>query len=360
MEITSRKPKILECTLRDGSYAINFQFTASDTALICEALEKAGFDMIEVGHGVGLHASCAGYGEAAETDEAYLRAAAETLKKSKFGTFCIPGIARLEDIDMAADHGMGFIRIGTNVTEVEKSEKYIERAKKRGMQVGANYMKSYALEPSQFSEKAKLSKKYGADFIYLVDSAGGMLAKDIERYILALRENCDLPIGFHGHNNLGLAVSHSLLAAELGASIIDCTLQGLGRSSGNASTEIVVSLLKRMGIDLGIDPLEVMDIGEQFIKPLIKTAGLDSLDLIAGYALFHSSYMSLIREYSCKYRVDPRKLIMALCEVDKINASRDLLDRIAKQLREEQTPVATARYRWDKYFGNEQILRSNK
>jgi len=127
-----RKLKILECTLRDGSYAINFQFTASDTMLICTALEKAGFDMIEIGHGVGLNASRTGHGEAAETDEAYLRAAQSSLKKAKFGMFCIPGIARLEDIDMAAEHGMAFIRIGTNVTEVERSQKYIERAKKTG------------------------------------------------------------------------------------------------------------------------------------------------------------------------------------------------------------------------------------
>lgn len=125
------KIQIMDVTLRDGSYALNFQFTANDTIAIAKALENAGVMLIEVGHGVGLGASKAGYGDAAETDEAYLQAAAKTLTKAKFGMFCIPGIATLEDIDMAADYGMGFIRIGTNVTEIADSKVYIEHAKKR-------------------------------------------------------------------------------------------------------------------------------------------------------------------------------------------------------------------------------------
>jgi len=182
-----------------------------------------------------------------------------------------------------------------------------------------------------------------------------MLVNELERYFRTMKESCDLPLGFHGHNNMGLAVSNTLRAIELGAAVVDSTLQGLGRSSGNAPTEIVVALLKRMGTDLGIDPLEVMDIGEKFIRPLVKTVGLESLDLVAGYAQFHSSYMGLIREYSSRYRIDPRRLILALCEVDKVNAPRDLLDRIANQLKAKQeTEVPTARFRWDKYFGREQ------
>ena len=51
-----KTPTILEVTLRDGSYAIDFKFTASDTELISRALENVGFEMIEIGHGVGLGA----------------------------------------------------------------------------------------------------------------------------------------------------------------------------------------------------------------------------------------------------------------------------------------------------------------
>ncbi len=74
----NKLPRILECTLRDGSYEINFQFTSEDTKNIASALEQAGFGLIEVGHGVGLGASENRYGMAAQTDEEYMNAAAET------------------------------------------------------------------------------------------------------------------------------------------------------------------------------------------------------------------------------------------------------------------------------------------
>lgn len=346
--------RILETTLRDGSYAIGFRFTASDTAIIAAALEKAGFDLIEIGHGVGLHASESGKGVAAETDEAYLGAAAEVLTKAKFGMFCIPGIARLEDIDMAAEYGMGFIRIGTNVTEIEGSKEFIARAKKHGMFVSANFMKSYALEPAKFAEKAKLTQDFGSDVLCIVDSAGGMLRHDLEGYFHAVQTVCDIPLGFHGHNNLGLAVAHTLRALELGAVIADSSLQGLGRSAGNAPTELLVVALKRMGIDLGIDPLMVMDIGEKYIRPLLRRRGLRSLDIVAGYSQFHSSYMGTIRHYSSRYRIDPRKLIMGVCAHDKVNAPPKLVESVAQRINAESDEVFTARYDFDDYFGDEQ------
>lgn len=346
--------RLLDCTLRDGSYAINFQFTVQDTIDICRGLEGAGVDLIEVGHGVGFGASAKGWGQAAETDEAYLQAAAHTLTRAKFGAFCIPGIASVEDIDMAASYGMGFIRIGTNVTEVESSEPMIARARKHGMYVTANFMKSYASTPADFARQALLSQQYGSQAVYIVDSAGGMLRSDVDSYFAAVRAVTDLPIGFHGHNNLGLAAAHTARAVELGASIVDTTLQGIGRSSGNVPTELLLLLLQRMGVDLSIDTMAIIDLGETHIKPLLRSAGLDALDLVGGYAQFHSSYMSVIRKYSTKYRVDPRLLIIELCAVDKVNAPDALLDALAVRLQATTNAVPTARYHWEKYFGSEQ------
>src|SRR5438132_11535061 len=96
------KPDILEVTLRDGSYLIDFQFTAEDTATIASALEAAGFRWIEVGHGVGLGASREGKGAAAASDEEYLEAAANVLSRARWGMFFIPRIGRAEDLRMAA------------------------------------------------------------------------------------------------------------------------------------------------------------------------------------------------------------------------------------------------------------------
>src|SRR5271157_3221462 len=93
-ECFATRPDILEVTLRDGSYLIDFQFTAQDTIVIASALEAVGLRWIEVGHGVGLNASATGKGAAAATDEQYLDAVAGTLSKARWGVFFIPGIGR--------------------------------------------------------------------------------------------------------------------------------------------------------------------------------------------------------------------------------------------------------------------------
>ena len=348
------KVQILETTLRDGSYVLDFQFTASDTEIICSELEKLGFDMIEVGHGIGLGASENNKGLACESDEGYMEAAAKSLTKAKWGMFCIPGIATLAHIDLAAKYEMDFIRIGTDVTKSQSAEPFIARAKKHGMFVCSNFMKSYAIDYKQFAEKAKQAEHYGSDVLYIVDSAGGMLTDEMEGYIRAVREVSDISIGFHGHNNLELAIANSLRAVELGVNIIDTSLQGFGRSAGNTPTEIFLLLMERKGMSMGIDPIKVMDLGERYIKPLIQRQGYESIDLISGYSQFHSSYMSLIRKFSSKYNVDPRKLIVYLTEKDKVNAPPDLVESLAKQLHEEGEEVFTARFNLHRYHGDEQ------
>ncbi len=347
--------EILECTLRDGSYAINFQFTATDTAQIAGALEQAGFPYIEVGHGIGLGASEKGMGAAAETDEAYMRATAETLTSARWGMFCIPGIATLDHLDLAAGYGMNFVRVGTNVTEVRSSKPFIERAKQHGMMVCSNFMKSYASTPEDFAELALMSQDFGTDVIYIVDSAGGMFPDDIRRYAEAVRKRTSITLGFHGHDNLGMGVANALAAIECGASLVDSSLQGFGRSAGNTPTEHLLCALDRQGMPSGIDPVDVMDIGERFIVPLITARGTASMDLVAGYAQFHSSYMGVIREFAGKYAVDPRRLIIAVCARDKVNAPRALVEEEARRLADaKRLNEPLTRFQLNRYHGAEQ------
>ena len=326
--------KILECTLRDGSYVNGFRFSKDDTATLLRALEQVGFSMIELGHGMGLGASELGGKLAAlETDETYLQTACETVQSAMWGMFCIPGIATLDHVDMAAEHRMKFIRIGVNIEEHEKLKPFIERAKQHGFYVCANLMKSYTVSPARFAEYAVEIEKYGIDLLYIVDSAGGMLPDELRQYIQATKDACPtMHLGFHGHNNLGLGVANSLMAYEHGVEVIDTTLQGFGRSSGNAPTEQLLGVLLRRGVDMDIDPIAVMDIGEQYIQPLIERKGLSSLDTISGLALFHSSYMPVIQQYASQYQVDPRKLIVAVCQQSLSEAPDALVEDQAKKL----------------------------
>jgi len=328
---------ILECTLRDGSYAIDYQFTAEDTAIIAAGLEDAGFRFIEIGHGLGLNASNAGEGVAAATDEEYLKAASSVLKKAKFGMFFIPGIGREEDLKMAADYGMEFVRIGTNAPEADKAEKYIKLAKKLGMTVSSNLMKSYALSPEGLAEKAKLVEEWGADIVYIVDSAGGMLPKDIKEYVEAVKAKTKgVEIGLHAHNNLSLAVANTLAAIEAGATMVDSCLQGIGRSAGNTQTEILVLVLEKLGYNTGIDSIKVMDLGKKLVNPLIHRTGVDPIDVTSGYAMFHSKFLKNVYKAANKYGLDPRELIIESSKRSVVNVPEELVMSIAEELKEKE------------------------
>lgn len=324
---------LLDCTIRDGSYAIDYQWTAAHTRQICAALEKAGVRFIEIGHGVGLNGSSPQRGIAAATDLEYCDAAADVLTIARFGAFFIPGIGREEDIRTARAHGLGFVRIGTNVTQVTEAQPYIEFAKSLGLFVSYNAMKSYLLSPREFADVVRVVEPWGADAVAVVDSAGCMLPEDVTAYV---RETCaavSIAVGFHGHNNLLMANANSLAAYRAGATIVDCTLQGIGRGGGNAQTEALVATCDKLGVDTGIDIYEVLAAGEQLVRPMMAGGGgATSLDVAMGLGGFHSSFISRIEAVVRRIPVDQKRLIIALGDVDRLDPSIETIERVASSL----------------------------
>jgi 4-hydroxy-2-oxovalerate aldolase len=325
-------PDILEVTLRDGSYLIDFQFTAEDTATIAAALESVGFRWIEIGHGLGLNASQAGKGIAAATDEEYLEAGAQAIKRAKWGMFFIPGIGREEDLRLAARYGMSFVRIGTNVTETMQAEPYVVLAKELGLIVSYNAMKSYAVSPAEFGKIVAQVHGWGADIACLVDSAGSMDPDSVTAYMRSAKAESACPLGYHGHDNLSLAMANTLSAIEEGAILVDSSLQGMGRSAGNTVTEVLVAILQRRGLLPHIDLKAAMDVGQGLIQPLLGKRGVDPMAVTSGLAKFHSSFTAKVQRYARKHDIDVRDLIVRLCQEDQVSAPDDLLERLSHEL----------------------------
>ena len=289
---------ILDTTIRDGSYAVDFKFSCADVRDLVRRSERIGLRWIEVGHGLGLNASSAEHGWALHTDAEDMDAARETANTSKLGLFCIPGIARMEDIDTARAHGMDFLRVGVNVNEFRRAEPYVRKAHAEGFFVTVNYMKSYAVSPEEFADCTAAAADYGADCVYLVDSAGCMTPAEIGAYLDAVRAKSTVQLGFHGHNNLGLAVENTVFCVKNGIEFIDCSFQGLGRSIGNASIEQVVMLLDKLGYVKDFDLPCVLEYGYAGLRNIVPNDRLTNpLDYICGYAGFHSSFIKHI--YRC-------------------------------------------------------------
>lgn len=347
---------IMDVTLRDGSYAINFQFSEYETESICREMERAGIPYVEIGHGMGLGASSSENGMALCTDEEYLVAAQKSSNNIKYGMFCIPGVAKLSDVELLAQYGASFIRVGSNVTEVKSTEKYIRRAKDLGLEVMANYMKSYVVSPEEFAENVRISEAYGADVVYVVDSAGSMGRNDIEKYYEAVKKKSDIKLGFHGHNNLGLAVSNTLFAVELGFNIVDTSLLGMGRSAGNAATELLIANMMKESNTSEYDLKKILDSAEKYIRPLWKHHA-NALDLYCGIAEFHTSYMKYIHKYSLKYRVNPLDLILLYSKHNKVDMDEKKLDELAAGMTRADDCILSD-FGFNEYIGNEQNIEN--
>jgi len=238
-----------DLTLRDGSHAISHQITEQMIIDHCIFAEEAGIEVIEVGHGNGLGASSLLIGESLLNDYEMIKIARTHLKKTKLSVHVIPGLATIKrDIDIAISLGVDIFRIASHCTEASLTKSHIEYLSCKGKTVYGVLMMSASCSPEILFSEAYKMKSYGAVAIIIMDSSGSFIPKDVSDRIHLLKK-LEIPIGFHGHNNLYLAVANSLAAIESGASIIDVTLKGFGAGAGNTPLEIMAFLHESSSID---------------------------------------------------------------------------------------------------------------
>jgi len=326
---------LLECTIRDGGYAIDFQWAADEIAEIVGELAGAGFTHIEIGHGIGLGGSRHS-APARCSDEEMTAAAASVKGRARIGAFFIPGIGTEDDLRGFRAAGGDFIRIGSDVSRSETAWPFVERSAELGLEVCFNFMKSYVGQPFELLARAVPIVERGATTISVVDSAGGLLPDQVGQYVQVLRAGLDVRIGFHGHNNLLLANANSLAAVMNGATVIDTTLLGIGRGGGNAQTETMLVILDKAGRPTGIDPLRVARIAERYVLPKqVHLKGASEIELLYGLAQFHSSFTKRVQEIAAAYDVPYQDLILAVSKYAKEDPSEDLLRQIAEQLQRQ-------------------------
>lgn len=327
--------KILDTTLRDGSNAINFQFDRELTQKILASLEKGGIEWIEMGHGLGLGATKKCGKPASLSDEEYMDLAKNTLKKANFGFIIVKKFGEKKDIKLAAERGVKFIRIGSDITEINQIEDYIKYAKEQGLIVFIALMKAYAVTSmKEYVKILQKLEKWGVDIITLMDSAGTMVPEDVKNYINQGKMNINISLGFHAHNNLQLAIANTITAIKVGADEVDVSIGGLGRSAGNAPTEILAILLEKYGWGKPLDYKILSDLNDNFIFPLIKGQNRFSSEALTfGFAGFHSSFFPLVQKVCKNYTtIDYRDVILALSAREKVNVTEELVKKVIEEI----------------------------
>jgi len=321
----SKELDILETTLRDGNYVVNFQFTARDTGWLAGQLEACGMNYIEIGHGLGIGASQV-YKKAGATDAEYIKAAKRAVRRAKIGMFAIPGVAKIEDITAAADLGLDFLRVGADLERIDSMAPFVEHARKQGLFVCTNFMKSYTLPADEFAQCCRRAEGFGTQMNYVVDSAGGMLPGEVREYFEAAAAATSVPFGFHGHDNIRLAIANALVAMDCGAKLIDSTLFGVGRGSGNTATEIIVPLAQReYGIWSDKKVLDLIHLAETEAAPLLRHRHQETISGSLGLAKVHSMYVDDILDWARANQLDPHSLIAEVGEINRTRVDEQIL-----------------------------------
>lgn len=326
--------RISDPTLRDGNHAVAHQLTAAQIARYAEAAEAAGVAVVEVGHGNGIGASSLQVGLARQNDRTMLEAARGKLSRSALGVHCIPGFATInKDLRPALDLGVDVVRVACHCTEADITQRHLDFVRQRGKEAVGVLMMSHMAPTDVLVEEASKMMAYGAEAVILMDSAGAMLPTDVTQRVGSLVRRLHIPVGFHAHNNLGMAVANSIAAAEAGATILDGTARGFGAGAGNTQLEVLVAVLEKMGYATGVDLYKVLDLGDLAEREIVPAVpSITSISVVSGLSGVFSGFVKHVDRIARQYSVDARDVFFELGRRRIVAGQEDIILEVAQNL----------------------------
>jgi 4-hydroxy-2-oxovalerate/4-hydroxy-2-oxohexanoate aldolase len=343
--LDGRKVTLHDMTLRDGMHPKRHQMTLAQMKAVATGLDEAGIPLIEVTHGDGLGGSSVNYGFPAHSDEEYLSTVIPLMKRAKVSALLLPGIGTVDHLRMAKDLGVHTIRVATHCTEADVSEQHIGLARKLEMDTVGFLMMAHMNSPEGLVEQARLMESYGANCLYITDSAGYMLPEDVKARLGAVRAALrpETELGFHGHHNLAMGIANSLAAIECGASRIDAAAAGLGAGAGNTPMEVLVAVCDRMGIATGVDLWKIQDVAEDLVVPMMDfPIRIDRDALTLGYAGVYGSFLLFAKRAEKTYGVPAREILLELGRRKLVGGQEDMIEDAAITMARERASADRA------------------
>lgn len=328
---------ILDCTLRDGGYVNNWQFSKEFARDLYLANVSSKTEYMEIGFRKKIDNDIDKYGEWYYTPENVINDTFENIytNRCKLVVMVQLDTFDLHDFVPKNDSLVSMIRILSsthhlenknsktfNSNDYQKLENTIISLTHLGYDVSLNIChidkmsKNYLIQLIEFVNKTLIK------MFYIADTNGHLDINLTRFYIDIVKDNIrqDIKIGYHAHNNLNNAATKSLLSLEHGVSIIDGTAFGYGRGSGNANLELLLANKIHNQIDVNLNLLPILEFINKYIKNYKLQNnlgyGYNIIFLLSGLYSIHVNYaIEIIENYD-------------IMELDKIwNIFTQLIDK---------------------------------
>lgn len=276
--------QIIDVTLRDGGYRNNFEFSAEYASEAVMQLAAAGVEYCEVGYRNGPYRRLAQPGLTARVCTDYLTQLSQAAAgRINLVVMVHPQHVTEQDFALLKASGVSMVRVCLKAAQMQEGIDCIALAKKFDLKVSANVTHVTQLAPAAISELCLRAEATGADVIAFADSNGSMIPADVERLISRISRRVLVPLGFHAHNNLSLALSNAIAAMEAGAEYIDTSICGMGKGAGNLHLGMFIAYLQRAGLRSRYDLVEALTLSQRTAEQVpVSHIPPSLLDIITG------------------------------------------------------------------------------
>ena len=242
--------KLLDCTLRDGGYYNNWNFSIPEANRYLKQIYASNIDIVEIGF--KFLKENKNYGHFAFINKKLLKKIPHS-KKTKFAImlnaedFINNNANTVFNLKFKKDlYNISIIRIAVHYKDIYKITPHLRNIKKYGFKICLNLMQINNVNQKKLAECLNFYKKNTlVDVFYFADSFGNLSPRNVKTICDTIKKNWDKDFGIHSHDNCGLALKNSVQAFKSGAKWIDGTVQGMGRGAGNVKTEDLLKYFSR-------------------------------------------------------------------------------------------------------------------
>jgi 4-hydroxy 2-oxovalerate aldolase len=244
--LNKKNLNILDCTLRDGGYYNNWNFSKKLLNEYINSISKTDIKNIEIGFLTlpfdgqkGITANCdhnffKKIDVPGNINLGIMINATDFLNKNEIEEKQI-----IKTIKKLPKSKVKFIRVACHFKHLFKVTKFFKILKKRGFKIFLNIMQISDISDLDISRTCKVYKNL-ADVIYFADSFGSINEKQFKKIIIKFKKNTTLELGIHAHDNMKKALKNTIMASKNGVRWLDSTILGMGRGPGNTKTEELV------------------------------------------------------------------------------------------------------------------------